>query len=86
MASVEGAETVVEVEVGVVVVVEDVGSNQCSRCVASAEGAVDHYPTDLLTSNSGTSTILQRFSFWCLDSLEALLPRSMVPPFPLRSS
>ena len=49
MSSVEGAETAVEVEVGVVVVVEDVGSNQCSRCVASAEGAVDHYTTGLLT-------------------------------------
>ena len=56
MASVEGAETAVEVGVGVVVVVEVVGSNQCSHCVASAEGAVDHYPTGLLTSNSGTST------------------------------
>ena len=49
MASVEGAETAVDVEIEVVVVVEDVGSNQCSRCVASAEGAVDHYTTGLLT-------------------------------------
>ena len=47
MASVEGAETAVDVEIEVVVVVEDVGSNQCIRCVASAEGAVDRCSTDL---------------------------------------
>ena len=44
-SSVEDAGIAVVVEVESVMEVEVVGSDQCSHCVASAEGAVDHHPT-----------------------------------------